>query len=206
MISIHSEHVHNALKSDAIALRVMEKQKFPKSGDLVGIRLNLNVLKNTGVAVQTIHQATNQKGYTRNKGFYNGEAIGYAGAVRLKNAYFNVDQTAREEIAIGLTSKYPMASIDGQFVDCPSEIDGGTEVRFNPKDVHLFVDMNNRAIRSAEEVIIVGHRAYAFGSIEYYNEKTAPARAGNYPTNAKIEEVVHHSYDDTASHDLCAVF
>lgn len=180
-----------AIQSDSVALRVMEKNKFPRKGQRIGVRLNLNVLKNTGVAVQTLHSATNKIGYTNNKGFYNGEAIGYAGAVLLKNAYFNVAQGAREAIAVGLQSKSPMASIDGQFVEVLESFDASkdspVEVRFNPKTVHLFVDAGNMAVRRAEFVAIIGHRAYAWGSIEYHTEHTAPPRRGTAPSLAQLD-------------------
>lgn len=119
ILNIDTQLVANALKSDATSCRIMEKDLFPKSGDKVGVRLNLNVLKNTGVAVQTIHAASNKAGYKNNQGFYSGEAIGYAGAVELKDAYFNVHQGARESIAMGLEAKSPMASVDGTFMGCP---------------------------------------------------------------------------------------
>ena len=170
-----------------------KKNLFPEIGDKVGVRLNLNVLKNTGVAVQTLHAASNKNGYKRNQGFYNGEAIGYAGAVALKNAYFNVHQGARELIAMGLEAKSPMASVDGTFMGCPDSIDvpqADATIRFNPKDLHLFVDEECRAIRRAEYAIIVGHRVYAFGEIELYPEHNAPARAGSYPSRAILQPAV----------------
>lgn len=189
-ITLDPQTIAHALSTDAVARRIMAKDKFPLKGQRVGVRLNLNVLKNTGVAVQTLHAATNTHGYTKNKGFHAGEAIGYAGAVTLKNAYFNVDQTAREAIASGMQAKTPMASVDGQFVEAPTDIalsqTQPTEIRFNPKAVHLFVDDQNRAIRRAEFVTIVGHRAYAWGDIEFHTEVSAPKRAGDAPSLATL--------------------
>ena len=189
-ITLDPNAVSTALESDAVARRIMAKGLFPVKGQRIGVRLNLNVLKNTGVAVQTLHAATNKQGYAKNKGFYNGEAIGYAGAVTLKNAFFNVEQSARESIAIGLQAKTPMASVDGQFIEAPLHISmteyEPKEVRFNPKSAHLFVDENNAAIRRAEYVTIVGHRAYAWGDIEYHTEETAPKRAGSAPSIALL--------------------
>lgn len=182
--------IEQALTTDVTAQRIMAKTSFPQIGEHVGVRLNLNVLKSTGIAVQTIHAASNKNGYKRNQGFYNGEAIGYAGAVALKNAYFNVHQGARELIAMGLEAKSPMASVDGQFDGCPNCIDDAAAdatIRFNPKDMHLFVDEECRAIRRAEYAIVVGHRVYAFGEIELHTDKTAPAREGTYPSIATIE-------------------
>ena len=93
------EEVEKLLEKDSVAVRVLEKGITPSAGNLVGVRLNLNVMKTTGKAIQTLHLATNQSGYRRNKGFYGGEACGYAQAVRLKNAFFNVSQGGREAIA-----------------------------------------------------------------------------------------------------------
>lgn len=189
-IELDTDAVAIALQTDAVARRITAKGLFPAKGQRIGVRLNLNVLKNTGVAVQTLHAATNKLGYSKNKGFYNGEAIGYAGAVTLKNAFFNVEQSARESIAVGLQAKTPMASVDGQFVEAPTHIAFDEhefkEVRFNPKSVHLFVDENNSAIRRSEYVTIVGNRAYAWGDIEYHTEATAPKRAGSSPSAAVL--------------------
>lgn len=187
------DDVNNALASDATAVRILQKSKTPSKGMLVGVRLNLNVLKNTGVPVQTIHAATNRRGYQKNQGFYNGEAIDYAGGVLLKNAYFNVNQQAREDIASGRIAKNPMASIDGLFQEKRIEsmpVDT-VEVRFNPKDVHLFVDENNRALRKAEHVLVIGHRAYAWGDLEYYNELTAPLKMGDSPSKVLLDRLEH---------------
>ena len=54
--------VSKLLEQDATASRVLEKGLVPAAGDLVGVRLNLNVLKSTGQAIQTIHRATNARG------------------------------------------------------------------------------------------------------------------------------------------------
>ena len=177
------------LATDATAHRVMEKGSMPQPGDLVGVRLNLNVLKSTGKAVQTLHAPTNQEGYKRNRGFYKGEAVGYAQAVVLRDAFFNVNQGGREAIADGRHHKFAMASIDGTLVslDAPNAIEG-LEISFNPRTQHLFVDGQNQAIRSAEEVVVLGHRAYARGEIVYHTEATAPKRAGTFPSQTQLAE------------------
>ena len=98
--------------------------------------------------------------------------------VVLRDAYFNVSQKGREKIASGAESKFPMASIDGHLVDVEAPSFDGIEIRFQPKAVHLFVDINNRPVRYAEQVTIYGHRAYARGLIEYYSEASAPKKVG----------------------------
>lgn len=176
------------LTNDAVAVRVQEKGLFPKAGELVGVRLNLNVMRTTGKAIQTLHRPTNSRGYKKNQGFYNGEACGYAQAVVLRNAFFNVSQGGREKIASGQQHKFAMASVDGELVTTTVAPDfEGIEVRFNPKAHHLFVDANDQAIHSAEEVLVLGSRAYARGKIVYHTELTAPRRAGDYPSQTKIE-------------------
>lgn len=173
--------VQECLQSDKVALRIQQKNVFPCSGDRVGVRLNLNVMKNTGQAIQTIHRGSGD-GYKNNNGFYNGEAIGYAQAVSLKNAYFNVHQHGREQIALGQSFKHAMASVDGDFVS--TEVDEkfvGTEIKFNPKNHHLFVDSNNHAVHFAEEVVVLGHRVYAKGVV-YYRQDNAPKKKGSAPT------------------------
>ena len=175
------------LATDATAHRVMEKGAMPQPGDLVGVRLNLNVLKSTGKAIQTLHAPTNRAGYKRNRGFYKGEAVGYAQAVVLRDAFFNVNQGGREAIADGRHHKFSMASIDGNLVSlqAPEDIQG-LEISFNPRTQHLFVDGQNQAIRSAEEVVVLGHRAYPRGKIEYHTEITAPTRAGTFPSQTQL--------------------
>lgn len=175
----------SCLATDAVAARVMAKNAYPGAGDLIGVRLNLNIFKSTCISVHTLHRATNKTGYKANKGFFRGEVVGYAPAVILKDAYFNVDQTAREEIASGSGSKRPMASVDGTYArDARQGETQGIEMRFNPKKTHLFVDNDNRAIHYAEEVTVIGHRVFARGRVIYYDEHTAPTKAGDAPSVA----------------------
>jgi hypothetical protein len=184
-----TEQVRALLENDLTAMRVLEKGLSPVEGDLVGVRLNLNVMKTTKQAIQTLHKSTNKAGYKRNKGFYNGEACGYAQAVVLAGAYFNVNQGGREAIATGKHHKFAMASIDGQLVgtQVPEGFEG-VEISFNPRAQHLFVDANNQAIHFAEEVVILGHRAYARGRIDYHTELSAPKRAGDFPSQTQVLE------------------
>lgn len=187
---LSTAQVSQLLEQDATASRVLEKGLVPAAGDLVGVRLNLNVLKSTGQAIQTIHRATNARGYKRNQGFYNGEACGYAQAVVLRSAYFNVSQGGREAIASGRHHKFAMASVDGTLVSTvvPEGFEG-IPVSFNPKSQHLFVDGEGHAIHSAEEVVILGHRAYARGQVVYHTEHSAPRRRGDAPSQTTFKPV-----------------
>ena len=180
------EEVQNALAGDATSVKIMDKGHIPKSGDLVGARLNINVLNNTGIPVLTMHKATNKSNYKRGQGFYKGEAQAYQQVATLKDAQFNVHQAGREAIASGKMNKHPMASVDGNFVPTDKPNFDGVEARFNPKAHHLFVDANNNAIKSAEDVTLYGHRAYLRGKIEYHTAETAPNKVGDAPSQTKF--------------------
>jgi hypothetical protein len=177
-----------ALQKDATARRILSKGETPQFNTAVGVRLNINVLRSTGVAVHSVHKATSKDGHTKGRGFYRGEVTSYLPVVVLRDAFFNVHQGGREGIASGQQAKHPMASIDGTFTEQPEKVGfDGVEVSFNPKRTHLFVDAEGFALRYAEEVTILGHRAYARGRLEFYTAATAPQRAGDAPTVARFK-------------------
>ena len=136
----------------------MNKGKTPKVGDKVGIRLNLNVLKNTGVPVQTIHDKT-----------ATGEALQYAPVVRVSNVTMNVNQNARNKIVTFQENKFPMASVDGDLVstDMTEMSYDGVKAIFNPFKHNTFVDVSGRPIKSTESAVIAGNNVYLNGKIEY---------------------------------------
>jgi hypothetical protein len=179
--------VQKALDSDATSVRIKAKKHSFNDGDKTGVRLNINVLKNTKVPVLTMHSPTNKDGYKKNKGFYNGEAKEYRQTATLHNAYFNVHQPSRERIASKVENKHPMASVDGDVRNVEPNFDG-VEARFNPMNNHLFVDGNGNAIRSAEHVTLHGHRAYLRGKIEYHTKETAPEKSGTAPSTSTLSE------------------
>ena len=193
--AISEKELEKTLSSDLVSKRILEKNSSPQKGDLIGVRLNLNIIKSTGVAVQTIHKGTNKKGYKKNQGFYGGEAVDYAGAVVLSGAFFNVHQRARELIASGEKSKFPMASIDGQFVSkiIPENFEG-LEVSFNPKNHHLFVTSDGLAVRSADTVVVIGHRAYCTGNITLHTSLSAPQKVGDAPSQTIVSAPSDKSY------------
>lgn len=180
IVMVSDEVVEEALASDATSKRIMSKGLAPTVGDIVGIRLNLNLIKSKGVPVQTVHAGNRSDGYTRNRGLYNGSAIAYQKAVTLHNAYFNVSQKGREDVASGAVSKFPLASVDGAFMNSAPDF-SGLEISFNPKRVRLFCDSENRPIRFAEHATVYGNRIYVRGRVEYYTEATAPAKVGTSP-------------------------
>lgn len=180
--------IATALSTDAVARRILSKGMSVEVGAFVGVRLNINVMKSTGVAVHSIHRATSKDGHRRGHGFYRGEVISYLPVVVLRDAYFNVHQGGREGIASGAMHKHPMASVDGTFVEQQRPLDfDGVSIGFNPKTSHLFVDEEGFAVQYAEEVTIMGHRAYARGAIRYFTEATAPAKAGVAPSIARFK-------------------
>ncbi|MEC4718392.1 hypothetical protein RY831_04495 [Noviherbaspirillum sp. CPCC 100848] len=169
--------VAEALAADAGSRRVLAKGRSPVAGQVVGVRLHLPLAKR-GIPVQTVHAGNQSDGYTRGKGLYNGEALTYLKCVRLRNAWFNVGQVAREKIASGAEAKHPMASIDGEFsLDAPEFT--GVEISLNPRRVHLFVDGHNRPIQYAEHVTIYGHRAFVHGRLSFHDHSTAPPKVGD---------------------------
>lgn len=167
-----------ALAKDATSVKILAKGNRVENGQLVGARLNINVLKNTGVPVVSIHKATNKDGYKKNKGFYRGEVLTYQPVITMRNVFMNVDQKAREDIASGRASKSPMASVDGEYVEVAEHNYDGVEFRFNPHREHLFVDRHGRILKAAEEVTIYSDHVFARGKIEYYTEKEVPTKAG----------------------------
>lgn len=175
-----------AVRQDAVARRILAKRVTVEEGDRIGARLNSNVLKSTGVAVNTLHRGSKGDGYTRNKGWWGGEVVAYAQVVTLRNAFLNVHQVERERIATGQTGKGPMASVDGEFVATNLPSFDGVEVRFNPKRDTLFRDRDGCAVRRADEATVVGHSVFLRGVIEYYGEEDVPARAGDSPNECVL--------------------
>ena len=172
-ITISNESVMNALNTDATSRRIMSKESVIQPNQKVGVRLNLNVAKNTGVPVQTMHDKT-----------ATGEALKYAGVVTVKNAELYVNQDARRKIFTFQENKFPMASVNGGFVsDEISEANfNGVKAFFNPFKHNVFVDAEGRPIKSAEEATIVGNTVYLRGDIEYYDFKDPILNEGRRET------------------------
>lgn len=179
--------IAKALATDAVARRILAKGLSVQVGECVGVRLNINVMKSTGVAVHSIHRATSKEGHRNGRGFYRGEVISYLPVVMLRDAFFNVHQAGREGIASGVMSKHPMASVDGTFVEQEQPINfDGISIGFNPKTSHLFIDEEGFAVQFAAEVTIMGHRAYARG-VRYYQVANAPLKVGSAPSIARFK-------------------
>lgn len=183
-IIIDDAEIERALAQDKVCARIMAKQLRPRAGDLVGVRLNLNIWKSRKVPVQTLHKGNGSGKHRQNAGFFNGSVLWYQKAVVVRDAFFNIGQIGRERIASGAESKHPIASVDGILVDDDAPSFEGIEVRFEPFATHLFIDRDNRAIRWAEEVTVYGHRCYCRGRVLYHSEMTAPPKAGSSPSIA----------------------
>jgi len=177
-IIIDDAAVEQALAEDKVCARIMDKQLRPQAGDLVGVRLNLNIWKSRKVPVQTLHKGADTGRHRKNSGFYGGAVLWYQKTVSLRDCFFNVAQLGREKIASGAESKHPIASADGFLLDDDAHSFEGIEVRFDPHVTHLFIDQNNRAVRWAEQVTVYAHRVYCRGEILYHTKMTAPPKAG----------------------------
>lgn len=152
--------VNEALNTDATSKRIISKGSVISDNQKIGVRLNLNVMKNTGVPIQTMHDKT-----------ATGEALKYSAAVMVKDAVLNVNQNARRKIVTFQENKFPMASVDGGFLsDNLDQMDfSGVKAFFNPFKHNVFVDASGRPIKSASEATIVGNTVFLRGDIEYYS-------------------------------------
>ena len=177
-VKVDEKTIQDALSTDAASKRIMAKGVEVEQGRKVGVRLNLNVMKNTGVPVQTMHEKT-----------ASGEALQYAGAVTVKNATLYVNPEARKKIATFQENKFPMASVNGEFVS--SDIDGadynGVKASFNPFLQGAFVDAAGRPIKSAEEATIIGGDVYLRGEIEYFSANDAKLLQGSVESEKNRE-------------------
>lgn len=75
-ILIDDADVERALAEDKVCARIMAKQLRPQAGDLVGVRLNLNIWKSRKVPVQTLHKGIDSGRHRQNSGFYGVRSCG----------------------------------------------------------------------------------------------------------------------------------
>jgi hypothetical protein len=126
-------------------------------GDKVGVRLNLNIRKTTGENVLSVHDRS-----------FRGKVLGHSKAMTLRNVKFSVNENAAEKIASGESDKFPMASVDGEYVKTDKHNTDGVEIYFNPKVSKYFVDSEGNPVASAKEVSVIGNKIYAT-DIKYKN-------------------------------------
>jgi hypothetical protein len=111
---VSDEVVEEALALDATSKLIMRKGLAPAAGDIVGIRFNLNLIKRKGVpTVRRLGNGVPQ-------GRYTGKRVLQCVAKR---------QGGR---ASGAVSKFPLASVDGAFMDTAPDL-LGLKISFNPK-------------------------------------------------------------------------
>jgi hypothetical protein len=178
-VKIDAKTVQDALSTDSASKRIMAKGVNVKPGRKVGVRLNLNVMKSTGVPVQTMHDKT-----------ASGEALQYSGAVTVKNASLYVNPEARKKIATFQENKFPMASVNGEFMSSDIETANysGVKATFNPFLQGAFVDAAGRPIKSAEEATVIGNNVYLRGKIEYFSAGDAKLIQGSVESEKNREQ------------------
>lgn len=191
------EDIEKVLRSHKSGLEVLKKNAVLKSGDLVGGRLNINLVKhgtNTlgyRPSILSVHKpkSQNTKKHEKHNGvssFSNEPVVRNQDIMTLRNAYFNVNQKGSANVGLKgfmfmngraaeldnyptALNKFPLASVDGEYVDMPREdmtLDG-IMIKYNPTSSHMFVDLTGRPIKFAEEVTLMGDRVYARGKIIY---------------------------------------
>jgi hypothetical protein len=197
---VSNEQVRNDVpKMDATTRQTEAKNIKIEPGMLVGSRININASRSLGYPVLTIHHTFDKgKPQKENPNASKGEAIGQRGNITLSNVNFNVSQSERNKIAEG-RAKGVMAMAVGRVTDTKPNFDG-IELSFNPNREHLFVDSEGRAVKSAEEVTIMGFKAYARGKISYFEEYEDP-RSSQYtaPSQtkfAKTKEELTNTIED----------
>lgn len=197
---VSNEQVKNDVpRMDATTRQTEAKNIKIEPGMLVGSRININASRSLGYPVLTIHHTFDKgKPQKENPNASKGEAIGQRGNVTLSNVNFNVSQSERNKIAEG-RAKGVMAMAVGRVIDAEPNFDG-IELSFNPNREHLFVDSEGRAVKSAEEVTVMGFKAYARGKISYFEDFEDP-RSPQYtaPSQTKFaktkEELVNMADD-----------
>jgi hypothetical protein len=170
---LRDEDIEQAKLPSNVKEKLFHNRNLP-NGTKVAVRLNLNG-KVDNYFLQTVHNKS-----------ASGTALGYDGAVTVRNATFQISQRARELIATKKENKFPMAAVVGSIVQKPADL-SGTEIRFNPMQSHLFEDLDGHAVRSAEEVTVFNTRCYARGRIVYWEESAAPKPLGNVPSTSKFK-------------------
>lgn len=169
---LRDEEIEAANLPSNVRAKLFANRELPE-GMKVAVRLNLNGKVN-GYFLQTVHDKS-----------ANGTALGYDGAVTVRNATFAVSQRARELIASRQENKFPMAAVVGNLHQAPANLTG-KEIRFNPMQGHLFEDLDGNAVRAAEEVTVFNTRCYARGRITYWTESEAPRPTGTVSSSTRF--------------------
>ncbi len=194
------DEINDVIQGHKAGKKILDENAPLSPGDLVGGRLNLNLLdagqKKYGyrMSILSVHKPSNQKGkkYQEHNGvttLARDKVVRNVDVMTLRNAYFNVNVKGSSEVGAMLhnrfikkldpkqikelyptaKNKFPLASVDGEYVDTPRENTNfdGVMIKYNPMASHMFMDVTGRPIKFAEEVTLIGDRAYARGKIEY---------------------------------------
>ena len=194
------DEINDVIQGHKAGKKILDENAPLSPGDLVGGRLNLNLLdagqKKYGyrMSILSVHKPSNQKGkkYQEHNGvttLAREKVVRNVDVMTLRNAYFNVNVKGSSEVGAMLhnrfikkldpkqikelyptaKNKFPLASVDGEYVDTPRENTNfdGVMIKYNPMASHMFMDVTGRPIKFAEEVTLIGDRAYARGKIEY---------------------------------------
>ena len=149
--------------SDEDAIAALDSSKRPlfgnarslKDGTSVALRIDIPAFNRTGKYVVTVHQVAGGGGP--------GKVIGYDTVGRVLNPVFVV-KPGVEKIRAGESAKFPVATVDGQFVSdrtIPDDIDQWTPVGMDPKEHAFFYDKRtDEAVVGGDEAISVGNTVF----------------------------------------------
>ncbi len=157
--------------------KLLFENRKVNDGRKVAVRLNINGSYVAKFPIQTIHSIQSKSNPL-------GKVLGYDYIVSLDDVTFYINQKAREKIASGDKSKYPMASSVGSINNNRPHDIIGSIVFFNPKKHHLFVDENGYAVKSCKQCTNYGMTVFCSG-IEYWKKSEAPKPFGNSPSYVK---------------------
>ena len=171
---------HLAVKATAGTTEANKLLQVPVSeGTKVGIRLNLN--SNIPDAPPGINKLQ-----TLHKNNFNGKVLSYVPHATVENVVFSVSPKGRQGIAAKINgvdvpeakNKFPAMSVDGNLAQAKNVVRKGgrgvKEIGFNPKNNHLFIDMETgQAVKGAKVATVVGDRVYARG-VTYWKKSEAP--------------------------------
>ena len=172
--------------SDADATAALDTAKRPlfgkarslEEGTPVALRIDIPSFNRTGRYVVTIHQPAGAKGGP-------GKVIGYDTIGKVRNPRFVVTSRV-DKIYSGETSKFPTATVDGEFVqnrEIPADINQWTPVGMDPKEHAFFYDKRtDQPVISGDEAISVGNTVFVKNPVygERSNFKFAGPRAAGH--------------------------
>ena len=159
-------------------------------GTLVTLRPNLNGwIKEDGPPILT------QSVHDRKGGKY-GTVLGYDHTVAADGVVeLDVSQSGRAKIALGEENKFPMAGAIGGYAPLSPEeqqdiiTNPDHILKFNPKNLHLFVDANGYAVKSYNGTgVHQNTNVFVRGEIEYWDQDQAPQPERNVESDVKYHD------------------